>query len=83
VTRESAEAKGRRYAVEGRLLISSVTRTSIAATIRGNGEVYHVGYDRGGWYCTCLAKGRCSHVVCLQLVTVAPPLRRLSEVGAS
>jgi hypothetical protein len=70
--REGAETKGRRYLTEGRLLVEAVTAHRIDATCRGNGEVYAVGYQRGGWACTCPALGRCSHLVALQLVTVRP-----------
>jgi uncharacterized Zn finger protein len=83
MTRESAEAKGRRYATEGRLCVHSVTTTTISATIRGNAEVYDVGYERGSWNCSCPAPGRCSHLVALQLVTVAPPVRRLAEAASA
>lgn len=79
MTRESAEVKGRRYAVEGRLLVLSVTSTAITATVRGNGEIYHVGYSSGAWHCSCPATTRCAHKIALQLVTIAPPIRRLSE----
>jgi uncharacterized Zn finger protein len=81
--RESAEAKGRRYVVEGRLLIHSVTTTTITATVRGNGEIYDVGYSSGAWYCTCPAASSCAHKVALQLVVVAPPIRRLARAGAA
>lgn len=73
--RENAEAKGRRYVTEGRLLVRLVGPHGIRAICRGGGELYHVGYERGGWYCECPALGRCSHLVALQLVTIRPPLR--------
>jgi uncharacterized Zn finger protein len=70
--RENAEGKGRRYLCEGRLLVRSVGPQGIRAIARGNGDIYRVGYQRGGWDCTCPAVGRCSHLVALQLVTVRP-----------
>jgi hypothetical protein len=47
-------------------------RQAIEAIARGNGDIYHVGYERGGWYCNCPALGRCSHLVALQLVVIRP-----------
>ena len=48
----------------------------IIATCRGDsGEVYNLGYDarKKQWRCTCVEmKGKCSHLVALQLVTIRP-----------
>jgi hypothetical protein len=42
----------------------------VHATCRGDsGTVYNLGHNGKGWGCTCPAKGRCSHLVALQLVT--------------
>lgn len=71
MSRENAEAKGRRYLTEGRLLLLSVG-SRIKARCQGGGEIYTVGYESGSWYCTCPAVGRCCHLVALQLVTVRP-----------
>lgn len=68
--RESAEVKGRRYLIEGRLVIKHVSEDAIRARCRGGGAVYELGLDRGEWFCSCPALGRCSHLVALQLVTV-------------
>lgn len=71
MAREGAEAKARRYLTEGRLLVQAVTDTRIAATVRGDGALYRAGHnpvDR--WHCSCPARGRCAHVLALQLVTV-------------
>jgi len=70
VPRENAEAKGRRYLAEGRLLVEHVDARTIRARCRGNGKVYRLGYDAERWYCDCQALGLCSHLVALQLVTV-------------
>ncbi len=74
---ESAEEKGRRLLIEGRLEVKSAhgpgLRGYIVAECRGDsGETYHLGYDprRAEWRCTCEARGdRCSHLVALRLVT--------------
>jgi uncharacterized Zn finger protein len=70
--RESAEAKGRRYVTEGRLVVRLVDGHQIEAECRGSGEVYRLGYRPGSWWCECPAVGRCSHLVALQLVCVSP-----------
>lgn len=67
---ESAEAKGRRYLTEGRLTLRKVAAHQIDATCRGSGDIYELGYTRAGWSCGCPARGRCAHLVALQLVTV-------------
>lgn len=80
MARESAADKGRRLLVEGRLTVEqagpALTRFPIQATCRGDsGEVYRLGYDavRDQWRCTCVEmKGKCSHLVALQLVTIRP-----------
>jgi uncharacterized Zn finger protein len=70
VPRENAETKGRRYLIEGRLLVDHVDPCRIAARCRGNGKLYKLGFDGSRWYCDCPALGRCAHLVALQLVTV-------------
>jgi uncharacterized Zn finger protein len=83
--RESAADKGRRLLAEGRLTVTLVDSSEpdplevpapIIATCRGDsGEVYNLGYDarKKQWRCTCVEmKGKCSHLVALQLVTIRP-----------
>ena len=71
--RENAEVKGRRLLAEGRLIVLAVRPRTLDATCRGDSaEVYHLGYQAGGWFCTCPALGTCSHLVALQLVTLRP-----------
>jgi uncharacterized Zn finger protein len=67
--REGAEARGRRYLTEGRLVVERVVAGEVYARCRGSGAVYALGFDERGWWCSCPARGRCSHVVALQLVT--------------
>ncbi len=69
---ENAQAKGRRYLTEGRLIIDLVRgggRPLIAARARGQGAEYRLGFTDGRWYCTCPARSVCAHLVSLQLVT--------------
>jgi uncharacterized Zn finger protein len=69
--REGAEAKGRRYLVEGRLTVSRVDREGVRASCRGAGAVYECGWSaERGWFCSCAARGRCAHLVALMLVVV-------------
>lgn len=73
--RESAADKGRRLLAEGRLTVLKIHPTGlIYAQCRGDSaEVYDLGYDptKSQWRCTCPEmKGKCSHLVALQLVTL-------------
>lgn len=79
MTRENVETKGRRLLTDGRVVVEAVDPRRIVASVRGSGAIHQVGYDRGAWFCTCEARGKCSHLVALQLVTVAPVVRRLTE----
>jgi hypothetical protein len=72
--RENADAKGRRYIVDGRLVVERVDYTHkrfpIVASCRGSGQTYRLGFDlQDGWRCNCEARGHCAHLVALQLVT--------------
>jgi len=77
---ESAALKSKRLLIEGRLIVERIERLKdgepyIVASCRGDsGEVYQLGYDphRGEWRCTCEARGVCSHLKALWLVTVKP-----------
>lgn len=71
--------KARRLLIEGRLVVEKVALPEnggepyIFATCRGDsGEVYRLGFDpyTAEWRCTCEARGPCSHLKALQLVTV-------------
>ena len=67
--RENAHDKGRRYLVEGRLIVDAVTGQQIVARCRGAGVTYKLGHDRLlGWTCTCPARTECAHLVALRLV---------------
>lgn len=69
-TRENAAEKARRYLAEGRLLVLKVDERAgvVAAECRGDGMTYACGYAQNDWYCTCEARGRCSHLLALGLV---------------
>jgi hypothetical protein len=70
--RENAQAKGRRYLAEGRLIVERVDASGIRAICRGMGAVYSLGYENERWYCACPALGLCAHLKALQLVTRRP-----------
>jgi uncharacterized Zn finger protein len=73
VSRASADVKGRRYLVEGRLTVERISDGLVVAACRGDsGDIYHLGFDpaQTEWRCTCPARGRCSHLIALQLVVV-------------
>lgn len=71
---ENARAKGQRLLTEGRLTITKLHDAVIAAECKGDsGEIYTLGYHpRTGWLCRCPARGTCSHLRALQLVTIKP-----------
>lgn len=73
---ENAEAKARRYLVEGRLEVQRVEHDLVVARCLGDGgDLYHVHWDheRSRWSCSCPAFGpRCAHVLALARVTRKP-----------
>lgn len=67
--RESVDAKGRRYLVEGRLVVDVVVGAAVRARCRGTGATYAVAYDSAtGWRCDCPARRWCAHLVATALV---------------
>jgi hypothetical protein len=72
LSRENVETKGRRYLLEGRLIVREVIGDRIRATCRGSGSTWRLGFLNDRWYCECPARTRCSHLVALQLVTQDP-----------
>jgi uncharacterized Zn finger protein len=76
--RENAVAKGRRLLTEGRLRVLDVGAGTASAECRGDsGMTYVLGRDTSGrWSCSCEAKGRCSHLIALQLVVALTPGKR-------
>jgi hypothetical protein len=69
--RENAEAKGRRYLTEGRLVVSQVDGAHVRTSCRGTGATHDLACMRCSWLCTCPARSCCAHLVALQLVTDA------------
>jgi hypothetical protein len=75
---ENADAKGARYLTEGRLRLREVDEDGgvVMAECRGDGRMYALGFDgERGWYCSCPAFGRCSHLKALGRVVVMEPRR--------
>jgi uncharacterized Zn finger protein len=81
--RESAAVKGRRLLTEGRLTVTGVEPDRLSATVRGDSaEIYACGWDRrSGWWCTCPALTRCSHLTAFELVVIRPGADRVSQVS--
>jgi uncharacterized Zn finger protein len=74
--RESASLKARRYVTEGRLRIRELDERggTVKADVRGDGAIYSVGRDeRGRWFCSCPACGRCAHQFAVGLVVAIGP----------
>jgi uncharacterized Zn finger protein len=67
VRRESIEEKAVRYLSERRLRVERVVPGEVRATCVG-GERYELGFEGGEWWCSCPARGRCAHLVALELV---------------
>jgi uncharacterized Zn finger protein len=76
MTREAAEAKGRRYLLEGRLEVQRVEHDVVIARCLGDeGDLYEIRWDgdRRSWKCSCPAYGpRCAHVLALARVVRKP-----------
>lgn len=73
--------KARRLLVDGRVVLEWVTAEPneepqpIVASVRGDtGQFYRVVFDRASfdWSCPCEARGLCSHIIALQLITQQP-----------
>ena len=80
MTRENAEEKGKRYLLEGRVTIAQALAERVVATVRSDaGAIYEVTHRRGGWACTCPARGRCAHLVAVGLITTPGWRLRLVE----
>ena len=74
MTREPPAVKARRYLGEARLTVTAVKDDLVIATCRGQGEQYDLGHHPArGWWCTCPARGTCTHLTALQTVTVRRP----------
>lgn len=69
MARESIHVKACRYLAEGRVVVGLVDRGRVVACVRGSGAIYEVHHDRDLWWCTCPARGRCAHLLAVQLVT--------------
>jgi uncharacterized Zn finger protein len=67
MTRENAQAKGRRYLTEARLTLTHLGDDDIRARCRGDGSVYQLGWNHADrWWCDCPATtDRCAHLVAL------------------
>ncbi len=73
MARENTLEKGIRYVGAGRLTVRHVSEHSVDAQCRGDrGEIYNLGYERGGWFCSCPALTACSHQFALWCVVVRP-----------
>ncbi len=81
MSRESVDEKARRYLGEGRLVVRRVVGDEILATCRGGGAVYELGFEAGGWWCSCPATRRCAHLAALERVTAVTELEVEEEPG--
>jgi uncharacterized Zn finger protein len=71
--RENAPTKAMRLLVEGRVQVRSCGPEGVQAFVRGSGHLHRVEHRAGTpWSCTCAAHGRCSHIIAVQHVVIAP-----------
>lgn len=66
--REGAEVKGRRYLTDGRVIVELPQPGRFRAIVRDGGLIYVVTFGRGGWHCTCPARGVCAHLAATHLI---------------
>jgi uncharacterized Zn finger protein len=74
--REDAATKARRILGEGRVILRSLDEpaSAVFAEVRGDGLVHVVVHDIvRGWWCSCPARGRCSHQLAVGLVVALGP----------
>ena len=67
--RENAQAKARRLLSEGRLIVRRVDGPYVLAFVRGDGVMHRIESHGEIGTCTCPARGRCSHLLAVGLVT--------------
>jgi hypothetical protein len=70
--RETIADKANRYLIQARVTVTYVQDDRIAATCRGDGQVYKLGHDpRRSYFCSCPARNdQCCHLAALRLITV-------------
>jgi hypothetical protein len=74
--RENATAKANRILAEGRLVVRELDEYggTVTADCRGDAAVHSLGRDEAGrWFCSCKARGRCSHLLALGSVVAVEP----------
>jgi hypothetical protein len=84
MTRETIEAKARRYLGEGRLVVTHVLGDNVTAACQGETGTYDLGYTTGrGWWCSCPVRtDRCCHLAALWLVTIRKPVCVVTQSAA-
>jgi hypothetical protein len=74
--RETITEKAARLAGTGRITLRLLSDEAIVAQVRGDSaKVYRTGWDPAGWFCSCDAVGRCSHILATQLIVLEPDHR--------
>lgn len=66
---ESVEAKALRLLAGGRLFVERVDEGGVRAVCRGDHGIHELSIDEEGSSCSCAARGRCSHLLALELAT--------------
>jgi hypothetical protein len=75
VSRENAAEKAKRILVEGSLVVREMDEHggTVATDCRGDASIHNLGRDSRGWFYSCKARGRCSHLLALGLVVALEP----------
>lgn len=69
MSRESIDAKARRYLGEARVRIRIVDRDHVEADVLGaDSAIYETTHNGRGWRCSCPARRQCAHIRALQLL---------------
>ncbi len=61
----SKERKAVRLAVSGRVQVMRNETDTVLGVVKGDHSTYRVRIDPDGWWCTCPATVKCSHVLAL------------------
>ena len=72
MSRETAHDKAQRLLTSNRLIVTRLVSGEVGALCQGDsGQTYRLGHTAGdGWWCSCAAGRRCSHLTALKLVVV-------------
>ena len=80
MTVEDVYAKARRLLSEGQVRVHRIDESAVVARVDGDTGSYRVVWDRSGVSCWCPARGRCSHIEAVRLVSNGPTRREYTNM---